>query len=92
MSAPVGAKVALPEQTKVEFVTVLSVDAGTVVLIARGIGSRQGGTCAGRCEASGTGKDFQAKLWAGSGLSYDDLPVELLGVGGGAAVLKIKPL
>ncbi|WP_409494113.1 hypothetical protein [Amycolatopsis sp. cmx-11-12] len=92
VSAPAGAKMKLPEKTNVEFVTVQSVDADTVVLIARGIGTRQGGACSGKCEAWGTGKDFKAKLWTGSGLSYNDLSITLLGVGDGAAVLKIKPL
>ncbi|OOC03040.1 hypothetical protein [Amycolatopsis azurea] len=92
VSARVGAKVELPaEQTNVESVTVQAVDAGTVMLIARGIGKRQGGSCSGKCEASGTGKDFKAKLWTGSELTYNDLAIKLLGVGDGAAVLKFTP-
>ncbi|OXM51766.1 hypothetical protein CFP71_24560 [Amycolatopsis thailandensis] len=91
VSARVGAKVALPERTNVESVTVQAVDAGTVMLIAKGIGRRQGGSCSGKCEASGTGKDFKAKLWTGSELTYNDLAIKLLGVGGGAAVLKFTP-
>ncbi|MEV6908786.1 hypothetical protein [Amycolatopsis sp. NPDC051071] len=91
VSAKAGGKITLPAQTRVESVTVRSVDADTVALVATGIGTRQGGTCSGKCEASGTGKDFQAKLWAGSGLTYNNLSVTLLGVGDGAAVLRIKP-
>ncbi|MEV7548778.1 hypothetical protein AB0N89_04055 [Amycolatopsis sp. NPDC089917] len=91
VSAPVGAKMALPERTNVESVHVQSVDAESVVLIARGIGKRQGGSCSGRCEASGAGKDFKARLWAGGELTYNDLSIKLLGVGDRAAVLKFTP-
>ncbi len=91
VSAPVGAKVALPERTNVESVIVQAVDTETVMLLARGIGKRQGGSCAGKCEASGTGKDFKAKLWAGSELTYNDLSIRLLGVGDRTAVLKFTP-
>ncbi|MFC3453726.1 hypothetical protein [Amycolatopsis speibonae] len=91
VSAPVGAKVALPARTNVESVSVQSVDGETVMLIARGIGKRQGGSCSGKCEASGTGKDFKAKLWTGSELTYNDLAIKLLGVGDRAAVLKFTP-
>ncbi len=93
VSAPVGGKMTLPERTRVESVTVQSVEGDTVVLVARGIGPRQGGSCTGKkCEASAKGPDFKAALGPGSGVTYNDLTIDLLGIGDGAAVLRIKPL
>ncbi|MBB5851403.1 hypothetical protein HDA45_001490 [Amycolatopsis umgeniensis] len=93
VSAPVGGKMTLPERTRVRSVTVQSIEGDIVALIARGIGPRQGGSCTGkRCEASAKGSDFKAMLGPGSGVTYNDLAIDLLGIGDGAAILRIKPL
>jgi hypothetical protein len=82
-----------PATTRVESVTVRSVDGDTVVLTGIGIGNRQGGSCSGRkCERSGRGKEFTITLGAVSTVTRNDLSITLLAVRDGAAVLKIKPL
>ncbi|WP_340687757.1 hypothetical protein LCL61_17280 [Amycolatopsis coloradensis] len=93
VGAPPGGRMTFPEETRVESLTVRSVEESTVVLVARGIGSRSGGTCTGkRCEASASGLDFTATLGPDSTVTYNDLSIDLLGVSDGAAILRIKPL
>ncbi len=92
VSAPAGAKMTFPAKTRVEYFTVQSIDADTVVLAGRGIGSRQGGSCTGKkCESSGSGKDYKVTLGPSSTATFNDLSITLRAITGGAAVLKIEP-
>ncbi len=92
VSAVAGSKLTFPASTRIESITVQSVEGETVVLTGRTIGNRNGGGCTGRrCEASSTGNEFKVTLEPVSATSQNALYVTLQAVSNGAAILKIEP-
>jgi hypothetical protein len=88
-----SARIPVPRRLRVDSVRVRSVGSGTVTIVGRYLGDRQGGFCTGTsCSSSGSGGGFTLVLGPDSTGSQNDLSITAVAVNGGFAVLRLAPV
>jgi hypothetical protein len=88
-----SAKIPVPRNLRVDSVRVQSVGSGTVTIVGRYVGDRQGGFCTGtNCSSSGSGGGFTLTLGPNSTGSQNDLSITAVAINDGFAVLRLAPV
>ncbi|MGW5049601.1 hypothetical protein [Actinokineospora sp. NPDC004072] len=84
-----GAEVAVPEGTGVSSVQVAEIQGDRVTLTGTTTGTNFTGICLRSCSITALNQDFTIQLGPGGGAVLNDLRIDLLGVDGVVAILRV---